>query len=112
MREYIDDKIAAMKCQIDAHFKALDKAQDLSTRILETRLEGMNKFREENRELTNTFVRRREHEMLDDRIDKVEAKLDRQEGKASQSSVIWAYGLSLVSILIGIIAIIEKVFIK
>jgi hypothetical protein len=116
LREYIDDKLAALKCYYEARFSAIDKAYELSSKILDGRLENMNRFREENKENTNNFVTRREHELMmnnyDSRLRELEISKAKNEGKASQSSVMWAYGLSVVSMIIGIIAIIEKALIK
>jgi hypothetical protein len=97
LKEYVD-------LRFSENLRALEKAE----RDLSKRLEGMNEFRDALKDQAGTFVTR---EALDLKIDNLERdvsdlKLNRAhaEGKASQTSVLIAYGISLVGLIIGVAA--------
>ena len=112
LKEYVDTRMDATEKQTELTRYVLEKQTELTRINLEGRLSSMNEFRAQLTDQASTFITRREHDILAEKIDKMESKMDLQEGKASQSSVFWAYGLSAVGILLGVISALEKAFIK
>ena len=99
LRDYVDIRLAA-----------LEKATELARANMDMRLNGMNEIREAMRDQASHFVTAVEHRAVCDRLDRLEQKirdleLSRAElsGKASQTSVMIAYAISLLGLLVGVI---------
>jgi hypothetical protein len=75
---------------------------------MDKRLEGMNEFRNQLKDQSTMFFTKAEHEQFGKRIeDDIRSLRESRaslEGKASQNSVLMAYVISGVSIIITIIA--------
>lgn len=122
---------------IDTRIDAIEKAISVAYRSMESRLEGMNEFRNTLKDQNLSFITKAEYQLAHDRLveeikttrDQIARLLTRTEhdasftrvseqikslelsraelqGKASQSSVNIAYGISIVGLLVGIIGII------
>lgn len=122
----LDKRLAAECKALDARFAAMDRALGIATGEQEKRWDAANEFRESLKdstdvlkEITLTLPRRIEfddlrnrvntmmvtlplHDALEKRINAIESWQDRQEGKASQASVMIAYLISGVSLLLGV----------
>jgi hypothetical protein len=96
---------------ITAKFDALDKANELSAKTLDIRLEAMNNFRNDLTKQASTFLTKEAYDLRHDNLQRQvdELRLFRAEiqAKASQASVYIAWGISLVSIVIGMISLIH-----
>lgn len=105
LKEYFETKLTALKELYDQilslHQIAIKKAED----AINIRLEIMNEFRAAMKDQANLFITRKEMERIEDNIKTINKWKDAQEGKASQSSVFWAYAISGISLLFGIISL-------
>lgn len=107
MKDYVDMQVKTIETQNQLKYQSLDKALEIALASLNKRLEGMNEFRNTLKDQTNTFVTKTEYEashqrVLDDVKILREAKAT-SEGKASQTSVLVAYILTAVGILISVL---------
>ena len=125
--EVANDKRLAAECKaLDARFVAMDRALAIATGEQDKRWDAANEFRaslkdstDVLKEVTLSLPKRTEfddlrnrvntmmvtlplHDALEKRINTIESWQDRQEGKASQSSVLIAYLISGVSLLLGV----------
>jgi regulator of sirC expression with transglutaminase-like and TPR domain len=99
---------------IDARFCAQEKATEKAYQAMERRLDGMNEFRETLRDQSRTFVTKAEYNVSCEKTsadirDLLQAK-DIATGKASQSSVNMATGISITGLVIAIISLFLKLF--
>jgi DNA repair exonuclease SbcCD ATPase subunit len=127
-------RLAAECKALDARFAAMDKALAIATGEAEKRWSASNEFRsslddavqtlksvttllpsraefDSLRERVNsTLVTVPQHEALVDRIDGIESWKDKQEGKATQTSVLWTAGLAGAAFIMGLITFIIERF--
>jgi hypothetical protein len=112
IRDYFDSKYKELKEYIDVKFNAMEKSTSLAQENLNTRLEGMNEFRNTLKDQSSHFITRTEHKSLIDKYDAdirvLRENLARNEGKASQQSVNTAFIIATLGIVIGIVGIIIK----
>ena len=107
----------SLKEYFEARFDAMDKALELAQRANDARLAGMNEFRDAMKDQTGHFVTRTEanatrNQMLAEiKVELASICADIEilkkfqsvsEGKASQSSVIIAYIIAGISILLSL----------
>ena len=67
------------------------------------RLSGMNEFRSQLKDQAATFITRNEHQIIIDRLDRIEKTLATTEGKASQTMFFITLGLSILALSFAII---------
>ena len=105
--------VVSWRDYVDSRLEALETANSLSRENLATRLDTMNEFRGQLREQAAGLFTRAEHvifmEKVNSEITQLRESNARAEGKASQTSVLFAYGLSVIGILVSIIVAILKV---
>jgi hypothetical protein len=110
LREYLEMRFS----EINRRFDENEKATTLARTQMETRLEGMNEFRETLRDQAGRFVTRAELDLVctnmtekaegrETRIRSLEESRAELHGKASQSQMYGAYALSALAILVGVI---------
>ena len=99
---------------ITEKFNALEKSTESARVSMEKRLDGMNEFRDTLKDQAAKFVTRDD---LTIRLDSIGLDIQglresRAElaGKASQSSVIGAYVITIISILLSIISLVIKMW--
>lgn len=110
LKEYFDDKFEFLKKYMDVRFNAVDASTKLAADTLEIRLESMNEFRESMKDQAGSFITRAEHCAMMQKYDseiaslmKAEAK---SEGMATQKSVIIAYVIATIGIILSGIGLI------
>jgi hypothetical protein len=100
LKEYVDLRFAD-------NLRALEKAE----RELSKRLEGMNEFRDALKDQAGTFVTREALDLkmggLQKEVNDLKLTRAHAQGKASQTSVLIAYGISLAGLAIGAIALLK-----
>ena len=106
MKEYIDHRFDELKEYMNVRFNHIDVATKLAQENLNLRLEGMNEFRNSMKDQASSFITRAEHNII---ISKLDASLSQlredsamARGAASQTSVIFAYILTMLAIGIGV----------
>jgi hypothetical protein len=101
----------ALKEFILAKIEAQENALELARENLNNRFDGVNKFREVLQDQASRFITRIEHDALIDKYDKQISSLcssrDIALGKASMTSVYISYVFSIISIFIGMLALIK-----
>ena len=102
LREYVEARLAA-----------LEKASDLAAVQLDKRLATMNEFREALKDQQQMMLTKNEyasrHDLLTNRIDRLEIAAAELRGKASQGAVNLATFLSFVGILLGIASLVVEI---
>lgn len=111
IREYFDSKITELKNYMDLKFNSIEKSTCLAQDNLNTKLESMNEFRASLKDQTAHYITRIEHEALITKYDS-DIRVLREtnaeaKGKASQNSVLIAYIIAIIGIIIGIVSIIK-----
>ena len=98
---------------VDMRLEAMDKALGLSREVLDVRLEGMNRFREQLTKQSETFLTRSEydakHSLLMERIRQIELESAKISGKADQGAVYSARLIAVIGIIMGIVSIVLTV---
>jgi len=74
-------KVAVIEARLAERKDASRSALELATKALESRLEGMNEFRDQLRTQAATFIRREEHDVLRDAISEVAGRVSSVETK-------------------------------
>lgn len=101
LKEFILDKLGEY-----------DKALEVAYASMDKRLDAMNEFRQSLKDQSFTFLPRTEfqgqHEAIVKELKDLQLAKALAEGKASVASVYFAYGLSIVGILIGVIEFIFR----
>ena len=94
LKEYFDTKVEAVKAVHEAYIYALEK-----------RLESMNEFREAMKDQAARMMTREESKSIKDDIRSLRESRATLEGKASYQSVLIAYALSAISIIVSIVGV-------
>lgn len=109
LRDHIQALLDAQRAYYESRLAALEKATEVATDTLNTRLAGMNEFRDTLKDQAGRFVTRDE---LGVRLDRVQAELnelrqfrDQLTGAASQKSVNVALLFSILSLALGVLGV-------
>ena len=102
LREYIDIKVSA-----------IDRATSNAYVSMEKRLEGMNEFRNQLKDQNATFITKAEYSAhmnkLEEDIRMLRESKATLEGKASQTSVNIALGISIIGLILTVLNIVKLV---
>lgn len=114
LKEYFDNQFKGLRDYMDVKFKAIDDATRLASDNVNTRLEGMNEFRNAMKDQASKFITRDELGLtlapicIDIRTLREDgARLD---GKASQKSVTIAYIISAIAMLMSGLDLLIRAF--
>ena len=112
LRDYFDSRFTELIKYIDVKFNSMETSTCLAQDNLNTRLEGMNEFRNSLKDQTAQFITRTEHESLITKYDADIRVLREQNaenrGKASMQSVYISYAFALIAIIMGLVGLIFK----
>jgi hypothetical protein len=97
----------SLRRYVDMRFKGVEDKTELAREAMEKRLDGMNEFRDTLSDQASRFVPRTEYNDLKDTVEGLTESRAELRGKASQNSVIAAYVIAAVSIIISVIALIR-----
>jgi len=89
LREYLEAKMDAQRCLIDARITAVERATDLADKVLEERLTGINSRSEMNRLA----------------IDDLKSFRDKLDGKADQKTVNVSLFFAVAGFIIGLVGL-------
>jgi hypothetical protein len=111
LREYFEARLESLREQINVKLEATEKATNLARTTIDDRLTAMNEFRAALSDTTARMVTRTELAAEINNL-KVEIGYLREfkalmEGKASQTSVVIAYIVTIVSLLLSIYGVIK-----
>jgi hypothetical protein len=107
LKDYIDFRIEEVKVLLCEKLNALEKATSLAKENMEIRLTGMNEWRGQSKDREETFARKEQLTSLQTTVRDLELWKANLSGRASQASVFIAYGISIVSLIIGIVGILN-----
>ena len=97
----------SLRDYVDRRFDECQHYRDRQEGSLENRLESMNKIRESMRDQAKDFISRIEydakHDLLCGEMKILREGADINKGKASQNSVIFAYAISIIGLMVSII---------
>ena len=100
----------SLKEHFDQRFLDIQRAVDKAEQTINTRLEGMNEFRETIKDQQILMATKVDIKQLEARITKLEARSDIALGKADQSEVNRTSLISYTALGIGIVTFILRVF--
>jgi hypothetical protein len=108
----MNDDTVPLKEHIESRIAALENATTIAAENMEKRLDGMNEFRAQLKDQANTFISRNEYvltiEKLISDIKTLQLSKANLEGKASQQSVLVAYLISIIGIIIALISLLRE----
>ena len=101
----------SLRDYIDLRFSEHQRVQDKADEAISVRLQAMNATREAMREQAAKFVTRAEadlvHKAMCDHIEALREESAENRGKASQKSVLVAYALSIISLVVGLVRLVK-----
>jgi len=124
LKEYYDAVLAERDSRMEQRFQSLQLAVTKAEVATEKRFEGVNEFRNTLADQQRTFMPRTETESMftshsdrneqmfktmDDKLNVVAKKLDKIENMKQGGNVVWAYVISIVSLIATLLAIIMYV---
>jgi hypothetical protein len=115
-KEFSHQDGVSLKEYVDLRFAENQRSIEKAERTMNSRLEGMNEFRETLRDQASRFLTREEVRLMlkpindracenSDAIDSLELTRAELKGKATQSSVYLAYFISFIGIVLGIVSL-------
>jgi hypothetical protein len=111
LKEYFDVKISNLDKSIEVTRIALEKSTELLRLGIEKRMDAMNEFRKSLEDQTNKYLTidsyEGRHVGLQKQVDELRILAAESRGKASQSSVLIAWGVAGIGIIISVIALIK-----
>ena len=107
IKDYIDTMFKLASAGVQEQFTAICKEVTTAERVLNTRLESMNEFRQAMTDQASNYVTKEEyrlaHKPLEDGIREARQFMATHQGRASQNQVLLAYALAVLSMIIGIV---------
>lgn len=101
-----------IKDYVDTRFNEAQRAIDKAEKMMGDRLAAMNEFRSQLKDQAGRFVTRDELKLISDKlsddVDALEKIADVAEGKASQSSMIFSYAISIISLIIAVASLLTR----
>ena len=119
LRDYVDSRIEAICHKFTIEIRSLKDLINKAEGLLQIRLEGLNEWREQNKDIISKFITRVELDLqvrrLNERVDELnrtvkELELDRAklEGKADQKALMYTAIASAIGLIISIISFVMK----
>ena len=96
---HTDMEIIERLIRVEERLIAADKAIKLAGDAMNSRLEGMNEFRETLQDQASRFITRDEHDIVKEELASLREFKAAVQSKASQSSVYVAWALAVLAIL-------------
>jgi len=107
-----EERFTAMGAVVSAAFAAAEKAIDKAERAQQLRNEAANEFREQLTDQAATFVTLKEvntrFASFDDRMGRIQARLEQIEGRTSGISATTTWGVQFVTLLIAVAAVVWR----
>jgi SMC interacting uncharacterized protein involved in chromosome segregation len=124
LREYVDDKLDNLEKAIDARFESVtlatntalssaDKAIQKSDIATEKRLDAVNEFRNQQKDLITTFARKREMNILigalRDDVRALQSRMDIMTGREVGAEENWGKIIALVGLTATVVGIVSAI---
>jgi hypothetical protein len=94
---------------VDTRIEGIEKSIEVAHDNLKAKMLKDNEIREQLRAQSSTFVTRIEHNNLEKNVRDLRDFMKTLEGKASQSSVNFAYALGAISLFSSVLSLLAKV---
>ena len=101
-----DSNGITFKNYFEARIEAVREVHEAYIRTLEKRLEGMNEFRTAMKDQSDRMVNKDEYRYLVEKVNSLEISRAELLGKASMQSVVIAYVLSALAMMISVINVV------
>ena len=101
----MDTKFNALQNLFETKVTATEKATALAADVLKIRLEGLNELRQMAQDRDMQFVTKETFNVQVLNIENLRLSEAKLAGKADQSSVTWAYIVSVIGIILSIISV-------
>jgi hypothetical protein len=112
VKELLEKQIAALGDKTELNIRLNQETFTRNERIMDERLARMNEFRDALKDQAGTFVTKEEMAIrvaaLVAQVDDLRLSKAFLEGRASQTSVYVAYGLGILSLLIGVASLLVR----
>ena len=112
LRDFLEQRINDSEAKFELNLKLNNVAQEKADQKMESRLQGMNEFREQLKTQASTFMSRdfydARHSELQKQVDDLRLNRANLEGKASQQSVMIAFLIAIAGIAISVISLFVK----
>jgi len=105
LRDHVEALIAAQEKLFNTRLEERDKALVATAELMEKRLESMNEFRETIKDQTSRHVTKDEHGRLITEVQALAVSAAEVRGKASQQSVIVAYIIAIIGIMVSLVGL-------
>lgn len=116
LRHYIDTQIHSTEKLFDARVSATERAIVVAAGLMDKRVDGLNEVRTQLKEQFATLMPRAEIcptiSRITDDIRSLQLSKATLEGKASQMSVNIALFISILSLILGSIHVVLRIFVK
>jgi hypothetical protein len=107
LHDYVDRRLRDLEKRLEIIAKLNRVAVDKAADMLNVRLESMNEFRAQMKDQQSTYATSKELRLLEKAIQNLEVDRAVIEGKANQKSVMIAYIISAIGILIAIVSLLK-----
>jgi septation ring formation regulator EzrA len=108
--------LRTLKKYFEQKFKSIDRAVTKAEIATEKRFETVNEWRESYADLVRSYIPRNEyesgHETLEDKINIIDKKIEKMSNIKQGGSLVIAYVISAISLLIAIISVFLSLGIK
>ena len=112
LRTQCDTKFIDITRETNLKFESRDKALELYAKVLENRLETLNEWRDQNKDERLHFLTKdayeSKHELLLSKVNNLELSKAVLEGKATQSSVMIAYLITLIGLSFSVFGLVHS----
>jgi hypothetical protein len=106
-RAKFEQQLNALEKQVCTQIVSLKEATSIAKNEMDKRLEGMNEFRNQLKDQSNTYFTKGEHEQFAKRIEEDIRSLRESraslEGKASQNAVNVSYIIAVMALIISVV---------
>jgi len=111
LRELVEQRLDMLEAMIDRRFEHVETAMALYQEANEEKHSSMNEIKEAMKDQAALNITRNEaeakHNAIESDIDELKVSAAEMRGKASQSSVFIGWGLTLISIVIAVVALLH-----
>jgi hypothetical protein len=114
LERFFDNQLVTLEKLFDVHIQSLDEKARLLRESMEHRLSALNENRESLKDITATLLPRIEHdrdlERVNEALQQFRTFKDGLMALATQKSVNISYVLSAIAIVLGVIALFERIY--
>lgn len=108
LKEHFDQRFTDQDKAVSAALQAAEKAVGKAEAAAEKRFDAVNEFRGMVTDRDQFFVQKAEHHALEEKVDSLSARMDRNEGRGSGFSSGWVYLLGAVGLAVELYLLFKR----